>query len=178
MIKSIIIPKSIQLSISKKLNKSVFLLKSKNGSLLISIPKTILVYWKNKNRTLFLLNNSSSLSLLTLTYKKIINIISGLSKGYSSKLKLIGRGFKYNIKKNIFFLNVGFSHTFKIQIREPFKVSKASKSEFNLISLSQQQVNEKSFMLQNLKFPDSYKGKGICLSSKVLKIKEGKKKMY
>jgi ribosomal protein L6P/L9E len=72
---------------------------------------------------------------------------------------------------------VGFSHIFKFTTNGPLKISKFSKSEFNLVSLSQQQVNQKSFILQKLKFPDSYKGKGVC-SSKPIIIKEGKKKMY
>lgn len=179
MINNISLPKSINLSILKKNNKNICLLTNPNGSLKIGIPKDILIYWNKKNKTIFLLNKSvDSLPLVSLISKKITNGIKGLSKGFTIKLKLVGRGFKYAIKKKTFFLNVGFSHVFKTRLVEPLKIFKVGKSEFNLISLSQQQVNQKSFTLQNLKFPDSYKGKGICLVSKTLTLKAGKKKMY
>ena len=179
MIRNIIIPRSIYISILKNNNKNTCLLTNSNGSLKISIPKNILIYWNKKTRAVFLLNKSiDSLPLVSLIHKKIINAIKGLSKGFTTKLKLVGRGFKYGLTNKTFFLNVGFSHVFKTSFNEPLKIFKSGKSEFNIISLSQQQVNQKSFIFQKLKFPDNYKGKGVCLSSKKLVLKAGKKKMY
>ena len=37
--------------------------------------------------------------LVSLIHKKIINAIKGLSKGFTAKLKLVGRGFKYGLTK-------------------------------------------------------------------------------
>lgn len=104
MINNISLPKSINLSILKKNNKNICLLTNPNGSLKIGIPKDILIYWNKKNKTIFLLNKSvDSLPLVSLISKKITNGIKGLSKGFTIKLKLVGRGFKYAIKKKLFF---------------------------------------------------------------------------
>jgi large subunit ribosomal protein L6 len=178
--KSVTIPQDIKITIIKKKKKTVLKFKNANGLISLIVNPCVLIFWKKQSRLLSLVSKAKQGTLfLGLTHKSIVSILNGLSRGCNEKVNLVGRGYKYEIRGKVIYLNLGFSHAIAVTINKPTKLTTNNRNEFQLISLTQQNVNQVSFNLGRLRTPDPYKGKGIHLDSAVsVKLKEGKKKMY
>jgi large subunit ribosomal protein L6 len=104
----------------------------------------------------------------------IQQLIRGVISGYKNKLKLVGVGFRCKIVDNKLELKLGFSHLVYKNIPNNIKL-KCLKNKIIIKGTSKQKVNEFANFLQNLKFPDPYKGKGIFIKRQNFFKKQGKK---
>lgn len=166
--KSVYIPQDIKITITKKKEKTVLQFKNANGVISLIVNPCVLIFWKKRSRLLYLVpKTKQSTPFLGLTQKSIVSILNGLARGWSEKVSLVGRGYKYDIRDKVIYLNLGFSHGIAVTVNKPTKLTINNKNEFLLTSLTQQNINQVSFNLSRLKVPDAYKGKGIHLDSDV-----------
>ena len=101
-----------------------------------------------------------------------------LSKnGYFVELVLRGVGFRVFLNGRDLLFQVGFSHFFigKLPHNNDLLV-KAKRDRLVLFGYDKALVSLWASYLVSLKYPDSYKAKGIQIKSKEYRIKEGKKK--
>ena len=106
-------------------------------------------------------------------------LIVGVWTGYSEKIKLMGVGFKgiSQEKSNEIALKVGFSHSVIYKAQKDVKISAAKNkgTVLRLVGCEKHRVTQEAFNLQKIKYPDSYKGRGIHLKRIKIKLKKGKK---
>jgi large subunit ribosomal protein L6 len=109
------------------------------------------------------------------------NLMYGSSLGYTVKLKMVGIGYKIEIKQIenqlLLELKLGFSHTIKIKLPKTFKCKRFhEKSNLFIFSFeSSQYLKNVVSLIRNLRFPEPYKGKGLRYENEIIRRKEGKK---
>lgn len=105
--------------------------------------------------------------------------IRGVDTGYKYQLQLIGLGYNCQIVDNKIELKLGFSHLIYKKIPSYLKVfcynTKKRKKIIIVKGTNKQKVMEFISLLQNLKYPEPYKGKGIFLKYQKIIRKQGKK---
>lgn len=107
------------------------------------------------------------------------NIISpsvSKSKQYKKKIFLKGLGYKVTQEKDTLIFKLNYSHTIVLNV--PAYINKVTVNKKNIVFESSDAVLLGSFLekVYVLKPKDSYKGKGFSLKTKVVPLKEIKKK--
>ena len=112
-----------------------------------------------------------------LTRAMLMNMVVGVSDGYSKSLEIIGVGYKFDVKgPQKIELALGFSH--KVNVDAPAGITiEADKEEKNRIiikSHDKQLLGYFAAYIRSLKKPEPYKGKGIRYVGEHVRRKAGK----
>lgn len=165
------IPKDIDIKIGKNWIKFVGPL----GQVIKKKSKDIKLYFSKTQQKLYLLNKDNKNNHFYLSM--INNIIWGISKGYLSKLQIIGVGYKAQVDKDNLILRLGYSHEVYYKIPKNIKITVLQQKILTLVVFGNnyQQVKQTAAEIRSLKSPEPYKGKGIRFLNEIVKQKEGKK---
>lgn len=110
------------------------------------------------------------------TYRNLIaSMITGVSSGFQQNLELFGIGYKGAIQGTVLKLKPGTSHELIYQIPEHCNAKFLTPTLLSIYGANNQLVKETAVQIHNLRKPDAYKGKGIRLVGKTIRLKEGKK---
>lgn len=103
----------------------------------------------------------------------IVNMIKGVSEGWSKVLELVGAGFRAEVKEGTLTLFVGFSHpvVFNAGKTSSFKIDK---SFITIEGPDKEEVGQLAASIRAVRPPDPYRGKGIKFRGEVLRKKAGK----
>lgn len=103
-----------------------------------------------------------------------MNMMEGVTKGYTKKLIVEGIGYKSDVKGDTLAMSLGFSHPVNMKLPKGLKVT----AEKNLITITGQDkelVGQFAAQVRANKVPEPYKGKGIRYDDETIRRKEGKK---
>lgn len=121
-----------------------------------------------------LTDNPFSRALWGTTASHIINMIKGVTEGFSRKLILEGVGFKSAVEgKNLNFA-LGFSHPVIVEIPAGLTVT-AEKNNITFTGIDKELVGQFASKIRAMKKPEPYKGKGFHYDDEVVRRKQGKK---
>lgn len=104
----------------------------------------------------------------------ILNMVDGVTKGFSKKLVIEGVGYKAALSGDKMVFSLGFSHPVEIKIPVGLKVT-VEKNVISISGVDKDLVGHFASVLVANKKPEPYKGKGIRYEGQVIKIKQGKK---
>jgi len=108
----------------------------------------------------------------------ILNMIEGVSKGWSKELELVGVGYRASNQGQKLDLAVGFSHNIVLNIAPEVKVETVSEKGKNpiikLTSHDKQLVGQVAAKIRAFRKPEPYKGKGIKFVGEQIRRKAGK----
>jgi large subunit ribosomal protein L6 len=110
---------------------------------------------------------------------RVLNLIQGVTTGYSHTLEIHGVGFKAALKgKDALQLQVGFSHdvVHKIPPGVEVKVAGAKQELIEVSGIDKQKVGQVAAEIRASRPPEPYQGKGIRYRGEHIHRKEGKKK--
>jgi large subunit ribosomal protein L6 len=110
---------------------------------------------------------------------QIVNLIEGVTKGYSQTLEIHGVGFRAAMKgKDAIQLQVGYSHdvVLKVPTGLDVKVGGAKQELVTVAGIDKQKVGQFSAELRASRPPEPYQGKGVRYQGEFIFRKEGKKK--
>ncbi len=110
---------------------------------------------------------------------QIVNLIEGVTKGYSQTLEIHGVGFRAAMKgKDILQLQVGFSHDVlhKVPVGVDVKVGGAKQELVTVSGTDKQKVGQLAAEIRASRPPEPYQGKGVRYQGEYVYRKEGKKK--
>ena len=103
----------------------------------------------------------------------------GVLLGYRKQLNILGIGYQVavELKNDLTFLSfkLGLSHALFIEVPPYLHVSCPKPRILLIKGINLQKVNNFASLIRSLKFPNSYKEKGIYYSGEILKLKQGKK---
>jgi large subunit ribosomal protein L6 len=104
-------------------------------------------------------------------------LIVGVTKGYTQKLRLIGVGYRATINNNNLILKLGFSHEVVYSFPKEISIipAKAKGTILLIKGFELTTVKQVAADIRSLRQPDSYKGKGIHYYNEILKLKKGKR---
>jgi len=110
---------------------------------------------------------------------QIVNLIEGVTNGYSQTLEIHGVGFRAALKgKDHLQVQVGFSHdvVHKIPAGIEVKVAGAKQEIITVSGIDKQKVGQMAAEIRAARPPEPYQGKGIRYQGEYILRKEGKKK--
>ena len=110
---------------------------------------------------------------------QVVNLVEGVTKGYSHTLEIHGVGFKAAIKgKDGLQLEIGFSHDIvhKVPAGVEVKVAGAKQELIEVSGIDKQKVGQLAAEIRASRPPEPYQGKGIRYRGEYIHRKEGKKK--
>lgn len=105
------------------------------------------------------------------------NRIKGASKEFEKQIKIIGLGFKAEVKGDSIRFSLGYSHKIDLNIPKGVTVE-SDKSGQNLTvkSINPEVLGQFCATIRSLRKPEPYKGTGIRVANEYVVRKEGKKK--
>ena len=128
------------------------------------------------NNDLFINNiNSCSFNYLQTFISLIQQSFRGVLTGYKQQLILLGVGYRCRVIDKKLELKLGFSHFVNLTIPDFLKINCPKPNKINIIGSNKQKIGEFIYILQNLRFPEPYKGKGIFKKNQKIIRKQGKK---
>ena len=110
---------------------------------------------------------------------QVVNLVDGVTKGYSHTLEIHGVGFRAALKgKDSLQLQVGFSHDVihTIPVGVEVKVTGAKQEIVTVSGIDKQRVGQVAAEIRASRPPEPYQGKGIRYRGEYIHRKEGKKK--
>jgi len=144
--------------------KGIILKKKSNFSLAIKNLKLYL--WSVEN-------SKKEAAYLSWIHQMIV----GVTKGYSKKLRLVGVGYRALLDKEKIIFKLGYSHEVNFTIPEDVSMmpSKAKGTLLLIKGIELGRVNQIASEIRGLREPDVYKGKGVQYYNEILKLKKGKR---
>ena len=106
----------------------------------------------------------------------IQNMITGVMNTYSKILCLEGIGFKFLKNNNLLTINIGYTHPHKILIPDSLKMDLHSPTKLQISGLNKEEVNLFADIIQKVRLPEPYKGKGILYEGQKILKKIGKRR--
>lgn len=121
-------------------------------------------------------DTKESRSLHGLTRNTLLNLVEGVSKGFESKMEIIGVGYRASAAKNKITLTLGYSHP--IEYIAPagieFKIDEENKNIIIITGIDKQTLGEVAAKVRSYRKPEPYKGKGIRYMDEYVMRKAGK----
>ena len=108
----------------------------------------------------------------------VLNMVEGVSKGWTKELELVGVGYRASNQGQKLDLALGFSHNIVMNIAPEVKIETTSEKGKNpiikLTSFDKQLVGQVAAKIRSFRKPEPYKGKGIKFVGEQLRRKAGK----
>ena len=105
----------------------------------------------------------------------VANSVTGVTKGFSKDLEIVGVGYKAEVKGKTIVFSIGYSHPVNFPIPEGIAVALDAKAgKLSVSGADRQQVGQTAAEIRKLRVPDPYKAKGIKYANEVIRRKVGK----
>lgn len=170
--KPITVPSAVQVKVTPEHVE----VKGPKGTLETRIPPQIDVKLEDGiiqiNRTA---EDKQSKSFHGLVRALIQNNVIGVTEGFKKQLKIIGVGYRAEVKGKNLEMQLGFSHPVIFPVPEGIQISVEPKDNIITVEgIDKQQVGEVAAVIRRYREPDSYKGKGIRYLDERISLKAGK----
>lgn len=104
----------------------------------------------------------------------ILNMIKGVTEGYSKGLEIIGVGFKAQVQGDNLTMNLGFSHPVNFPIPEGIKIETPKQTQIVVRGIDKEKVGKVAAEIRRVSPAEPYKGTGIRFLGEYIKKKVGK----
>ena len=110
------------------------------------------------------------------TFRSLVsNMVTGVSKGFQKKLKLVGVGYRAQLQGSKLTLALGFSHPVEYNAPEGITIETPSQTEIIISGCDKQKVGQVAAEIRSYRPPEPYKGKGVRYADERVVRKEAKK---
>jgi large subunit ribosomal protein L6 len=108
-------------------------------------------------------------------YRNLINnMVTGVSAGFTKRLKLIGVGYRAEVKGKNLILNLGYSNPVEYEIPEGIDIKIEANTTIIATSIDKQKLGQSCANIRGFRPPEPYKGKGVRYEDEVVRKKVGK----
>lgn len=119
-------------------------------------------------------DNNKTRALHGTTRANVNNMVEGVVNGFSKTLKLVGVGYRAQLKGKTLTLNVGYSHPVEFETPEGLTLEVPDNTTIKINGISKQAVGDMAAEIRAVRSPEPYKGKGIRYEDEYVRRKEGK----
>lgn len=169
--KPIVIPSGVEV----KKDGNTIKVKGPKGTLTKDFRDGVTIEIGSNDVTVSYTGSDNFLTALTGTYAShIMNMIEGVTNGYTKKLILEGVGYKVALQGKELVLEIGFSHSVKLAVPEGLDVI-VEKNDITISGFDKELVGSFSAKVRAQKKAEPYKGKGLHYEGEVVRRKQGKK---
>jgi large subunit ribosomal protein L6 len=106
-----------------------------------------------------------------LTWSLVNNAVIGVSKGFTRKIEIVGKGWRSTVKGKVINLQVGHSHPVDFELPAGVSATQENPGSFTLMSHDKQLLGQVCANIQSIRPVEPYKLKGIRLEGQVLRQK-------
>jgi large subunit ribosomal protein L6 len=106
----------------------------------------------------------------------VANLVTGVTKGFESKLEITGVGYRATIQGKNLQIALGYSHDVIYPIPDGIAIVATKPTEILVTGIDKQKVGQVAAEIRAFRPPEPYKGKGVRYSGEYIFRKEGKKK--
>jgi len=170
------VPNDVKLSITD----NTLNIEGPKGKLSQVFHPDIVVEYKQQDKQILVKRPSDDKyhkALHGLTRSLIANMISGVTKGYSKNLEIVGLGYNAKVQGKDLVLLLGYTHPVHLEIPKGIKVDVTNPTNPAKLTVSgpdKQMVGQFSAVIRGMKPPEPYKGMGIKYADEVIRRKAGK----
>ncbi len=169
-------PIDIPQGVDVKIAQDVVTVKGPKGELSYEIPDDIGI---SVDEGKILVNRAADdkgvRALHGLARSLVLNMVHGVSSGYTRVLEIVGIGYRAQVKGNKLAFTLGYSHPVEFDMPDGVKATVDDKqTTITLSGINKQLIGQVAANIKELRFPDAYKGKGIRYSGERIKLKAGK----
>ena len=108
------------------------------------------------------------------TRANVSNMVDGVTTGFKKTLKLVGVGYRAQLKGKNLTLNVGYSNPVEMTVPDDLTVEVTDNTTIHINGISKQAVGDFAASVRSVRSPEPYKGKGIRYENEHIIRKEGK----
>jgi large subunit ribosomal protein L6 len=175
--KVIEIPKDVKVSITG----SEVEIQGPKGKLATPIPQG--VTFKLEDGKLTAERQSEEYTALHGTARALVaNAITGVSRGFTQEMDIVGVGYKVELKGRAVIFSLGYSHLIEFILPEGVsaRIEKLPRtiSQYQttiiLSGIDKHLIGQTAANMHKLRKPDAYKGKGVRYADRPMKLKPGK----
>ena len=154
--------------------------KGPKGELSFSVPNALKIAQNGANIEVSIIEDTKQArSMWGMSRTMIVNMIKGVTDGYTKTLEIHGVGFRAAMSgKDAVQLQVGYSHDIIHPIPKgiDLKVAGAKQDQIVISGIDKQVVGQLASELRAYRKPEPYQGKGVRYQGEYIFRKEGKKK--
>jgi len=167
------IPKGVEVTVSG----TSISIKGPLGTIARQMDANVAITREGEQLLCKALGNSRHAHAMSGTMRALVfNMVRGVSKGFETKLALVGVGYRAQAQGDKLNLTLGFSHPVVHQMPKGVKVATPTQTEIVISGIDRQQVGQVAAEVRGYRSPEPYKGKGVRYADEVVALKETKKK--
>lgn len=108
-------------------------------------------------------------------YRALIqNAVTGVTKGFTKSIDLVGVGYRAGVKGKQLEMTLGFSHPIVFDIPTGIEIKVEKQTHIDITGSSKELVGEVAAKIRGYRPPEPYLGKGVKYSDEVIRKKAGK----
>lgn len=115
-----------------------------------------------------------SRSMHGLTRKLVANMVEGAGSGFSKTLEISGVGYRADVRGEILFLTLGYSHPIAYQLPKGISAKVEKQVTITLAGGDRELLGQTAAAIRRLRPPEPYKGKGVRYGTERIRRKAGK----
>ena len=115
--------------------------------------------------------DDSCKALQGLTWSLVRNAVVGVTKQFSRKVEIVGKGWRSTVKGKVINLQAGHSHPVDFELPVGVSATQENPGSFTLLSHDKQLLGQTCANIQSIRPVEPYKLKGIRLEGQVLRQK-------
>jgi large subunit ribosomal protein L6 len=109
-----------------------------------------------------------------LTRTLIANMLKGVSEGFEKRLKIVGVGYRAEVKGNTLNITLGYSHPINYELPKGINAAVEKQTSITLKGADKQLVGQVAAEIRAFRPPEPYKGKGVKYADEFIRRKAGK----
>lgn len=114
-------------------------------------------------------------SLHGLTRSLISNMVTGVSEGYRKEMRMVGVGYRAEMKGDRLVMYLGYSHPIVFALPEGIQVEVLPKENKIIVDgIDKELVGQVAAKIRSFRKPEPYKGKGVRYVDEYVRSKAGK----
>jgi large subunit ribosomal protein L6 len=171
--KAVPVPSGVTASVEGQTVK----MKGPKGALQYVVPDDIVVKMEKGSIKVDPRDESKRARSMWGTSRTLVsNLVTGVTKGFESKLEITGVGYRAAVQGKNLQLALGFSHDVLYPIPEGIAIATPKPTEIVVSGIDKQRVGQVAAEIRAYRPPEPYKGKGVKYAGEFIFRKEGKKK--
>ncbi len=168
------LPVSVPAGVEVTLTPGQVVVKGPKGTIERDLPRRVQVV-KDGNELKVSTKSSTkfALSLVGTTRSHLVNMVHGVTQGWSKELEMVGSGYRAEVQGKNLVLSVGHSHPVTVTAPENINFG-VEKMKIIVSGIQKDIVGQISAKVREVRPPEPYKGKGIHYIDEVIRRKPGK----
>jgi len=168
------LPVEIPEGITVKIGSNTLKVTGPKGDITRKLSNAVKLEKKDKQIKVTRANNSKlALAIEGTTRAHLINMIKGVTEGWTKSLEINGAGYRAEVKGAELVLTVGYSHPVIIELPQGIE-AKVEKNVVTLSGVNKDLVGQVAANVRKTRKPNVYTGSGIKYVDEVIRRKAGK----